>query len=149
MKYLIMNCFIVILISGCGVFELDGQLDLYPPSRVTPTAATSLNASLPYPVLSDAYNILIDDGVILYNSITDFDATIAFYETEMTNRNWTQDGYFQLQGNQGVTLTFVDGQGQDAIILIRAQSPNSNQETSFTQITIDHDDGFIDIRNQD
>lgn len=151
MKPLITISLLMFVLSGCGVFDFDGQLELLPSDTEssqpisTPQTAISLDDTLLYPVLADAYNLLIDDGSIIYNSKVDLDTTLDFYEQEMTRRGWMQDGYFELQANRDVSLSFINVTDKFANIVIYTYSANTNP---YIQVIISHEDGFINIRDR-
>ena len=154
MRYFIFCLMLWMLLSGCGTFHLEGRLELHPnPSDATPaftqtlTLSTSSTDTELYPILPDAYNLLSSDGAIVYRSRTDKDTAIEFYESQMTERGWSQDGYFE-QG-RGVTLLFIDERERDLTVVIRSSSPTDDQSTPVTQISIDHPDGFLNIRVDD
>ena len=97
----------------------------------------------PFPIVDDAFNVLIEEQSVTYDSPTARADVVTFYKTEMTNLGWTLTTELEGRGRAGSILVFENTSGDEVTIVLGEGPARDGQVRTVTRVTIDHPFGML------
>lgn len=101
----------------------------------------------PFPLVEDAFNVLISEDSVTYDTPMERADVVTFYKSEMANLGWTLTTELEGRGRAGSILVFEDSSGDEVTVVLGEGPARDGLVRTVTRITIDHPFGMLAMEN--